>query len=629
MCGIVGYSGSYAADKLKTSLNLLLHRGPDSNGQFIDNAARIGLAHARLSILDVSDAGRQPMSYENLIISYNGEIYNFVELREELIAKGHQFKSKTDTEVILRLYREHGKDMLQYLDGIFAFAIWNKVDEELFIARDGFGIKPLYYLDDKNGFAFGSEVKSLLPFISDRQLDETAIDSYLKFLWCPGKRTPFKNIKKLSPGHAMVVRQGSIKSVWQWYNLPTSKSVGLSKENKRSIINQTSTVLREAVHRQMISDVPVGAFLSGGLDSSSVVCFAREINKNIQCFTIDDTIGGEIGSTPDLPYARRVAKHLGVDLNVINMEPTKLAEHLKKMVYHLDEPISDPAPLNALFISQLARESGIKVLLSGAGGDDILTGYRRHLALNANYWLKFVPSSFLAVATKGFEKFDFRKPIFRKFSKFLDGASLGGAELLINYFRWAKTTHLQDVYTSDFKKHISECVGSQVMHEYINTIDQELPQLEKMLLLEQRFFLADHNLIYTDKMSMASGVEVRVPFLDKEFVTFAAGIPVGLKQSKTQAKWILKEAMKPFLPHDIIYRPKTGFGLPIRRWIHNDLSEFVNDTLNIDTLKKRNIFSFDELQKLIIADKNGKIDASYLIFSMLCLELWMQNFIDQ
>jgi asparagine synthase (glutamine-hydrolysing) len=378
----------------------------------------------------------------------------------------------------------------------------------------------------------------------------------------------------------------------------------------------------------MVADVPVGAFLSGGLDSSAIVTLAREINPDICCFTIETVGGQEAGAIDDLPYARRVAKHLGVRLEVVQIDAGRMADDIERMVVQLDEPLADPAPLNALYIAQLAREHGIKVLLSGAGGDDLFTGYRRHRALMAERWWSWLPHSLRQGLCRSTSLLNRRRPLSRRLAKWFSGAGLEGDARLVNYFRWIGRNDLEELYSANFRDALGGAVAEEPMLDFLKPLPPRVSQLERMLALEQRFFLTDHNLTYTDKMSMAVGVEVRVPFLDLELVEFAATIPAGFKQRGKEGKWVLKKAMEPFLPHDIIYRPKSGFGAPLRRWMRHELREMLRDLLGEASLKRRGLFDPRAVQKLIAANDSGRVDASYTLFSLLCIEIWCRRFID-
>ncbi|MEN8132741.1 MAG: asparagine synthase (glutamine-hydrolyzing) [Pseudomonadota bacterium] len=631
MCGILGFSGSFDPTALDKGLQAIAHRGPDDSGVFVDESMGIGLGHVRLSILDLSPKGHQPMVSADgaVTLVFNGEIYNFRELRAELETKGFIFQGHSDTEVLLNLYLAEGESMLPRLNGVFAFAVWDGRNKSLLIARDGLGVKPLYFSAARHGVVFASEVKGLLSMVPDtRELDAAALHRYLSFLWCPGEGTPLRAVRKLLPGEALVVRAGRLARHWIWYRLPVARGVTAGLDEGEALFG-TVAHLRQAVQRQLVADVPVGAFLSGGLDSSAIVAFARELNPDIQCFTIESVGGQESGTTDDLPYAHKVAKHLNVPLEVVRVDAARMAGDLERMVAQLDEPLADPAPLNVLYISHLAREHGIKVLLSGAGGDDLFTGYRRHRAVMLERYWRWLPGS----ARRGLDALasglDQRRAWARRLAKLFSGAGLSGDERLLNYFVWAREADLWALYSADFRARLGNDRATAPMLAFLGELPEGSAPLDRMLALEQRFFLADHNLIYTDKMSMAAGVEVRVPFLDLDLVEFAQRIPLRFKQRGQVGKWALKRAMEPYLPHDVIYRPKSGFGAPLRRWMRFELRELLGDLLSVASLNRRGLFEPAAVQRLIAANDAGKVDASYTLLSLLCIEIWCRKFIDE
>lgn len=631
MCGIAGYAGRFSADELRDASCLIAHRGPDDSGEYFDSVAGVGLAHRRLSIIDLSPLGAQPMLGADgaVVLVFNGEIYNFRELRDELVARGLTFRGHSDTEVLLALYLAEGTSMLSRLNGIFAFALWDKRDGTLFVARDGLGVKPLYYSMSDRGFAFASEMKGLIALVPEaRDLDVVALHRYLSFLWSPGAATPLKAVRKLLPGEALLVREGRIAKQWAWYQLPPFR-VGKADLDETSAVAGTVERLRAAVHRQLVADVPVGAFLSGGLDSSAVVAFARELAPEIRCFSIEAIGGGDEGFSDDLPYARRVAAHLGVSLDIVQIEASRMADDLEGMVAQLDEPVADPAPLNVLYISRLAREHGIKVLLSGAGGDDLFTGYRRHVAVKFERTWSWLPHAVRGMLESGTARLDQRRPIFRRMAKLFDGAGLDANARLTNYFLWAKESLLVSLYTPGFRRELGAASASAPMDEFLAALPQTVGSIDRMLALEQRFFLADHNLMYTDKMSMAVGVEARVPFLDVELVEFAARIPSSLKQRGRVGKWVLKKAMEPYLPHDVIYRPKSGFGAPLRHWMRNELRPLLLDVLSAESLRRRGLFEPTAVQDLIEQNQSGRVDAAYTLLSLMNIEIWCRKYVDQ
>jgi asparagine synthase (glutamine-hydrolysing) len=632
MCGIAGFSGSYDQALLERMSVAMAHRGPDDSGLFVDQERAVGLAHRRLSIIDVSERGHQPMwdSTRTVAIVYNGEIYNFAELRRQLIEDGYTFRSQSDTEVILNLYLRDGDKMLEGLNGIYAFALWDTRTDSLLVARDGFGVKPLYYAQTKLGVVFASELKSLLqdPTI-DRAIDTRSVRDHLIYLWCPSPRTMLRSVKKLPPGHAMRVRRGEVVRQWQFYDLPYDQE--LVDWPAGDAVVQVRKYLTRAVERQLVSDVPLGAFLSGGLDSSSIVALAQRklSGQRLQCFTIGFK-GKEAraeGMERDLHYARRVSDHLGVDLSTVWVG-SEMVDELPGMIFHLDEPQADPAPINALFISRLAREHGVKVLLSGAGGDDVFTGYRRHYAHQLERYWAWLPLSARTELRKLSERMPPTSQWSRRFSKAFRYADLDGDARIESYFHWIPPSVIDSVFSAATRADL-DGERSTLVGEALAKLPSSVLSLNRMLHLEGRFFLADHNLNYVDKVSMASGVEVRVPLIDRELVSLAARLPLRFKQRGRIGKWVLREAMKPYLPRDVLYRKKAGFGAPLRHWLRDDLRPLVDDVLSERSLRDRGIFDPAGVRRLIALNDERKLDATYPIFGMICIELWCRMFIDR
>lgn len=643
MCGIAGVMWNprslqfgedvdqYNGDDV---LKVLRHRGPDSEGQLYKSSTfDLWMGHTRLAIQDLSDAGQQPMSSSDgrYSIVFNGEIYNHQSLRKTLDVAPSQFRGASDTETLLYLFIEKGVDGFREIDGIFALAIYDSITEELTLARDGLGVKPLYYVaDEPSCVAFSSEIKALEKLgVVKPILDPASIDNYLTYQWCPGEGTPFRGVRKLSPGVAMVIKGAQVQVASTFYTPPVCRKISKrSKGSSRKLVSELDHELREAVHSQMLSDVPVGAFLSGGLDSTSVVTYAREVSPRIDCFTISITDGVGDGLTDDLPYAKRAAKHLNVPLHILEVSSLDLVSNFERMVWALDEPLGDPAPLNVLFISEVAKNSGVKVLLSGAGGDDIFTGYRRHRAIAAHKFLDHLPVSFIAGA-KCFARCLPAEGVYvRRIRKLLDGASYRGDERLVNYFRWISKAQLHSLYSDEFQHQLSVSQSTDPLVSFLQRAHPKSSELDKVLGLEQRFFTVDHNLTYTDKMSMAEGVEVRVPLLSKRLVEFASSIPDGLKQKGSEGKWIFKKVMESYLPRDLIYRPKTGFGAPVRGWLKSELKDYVRDTLSESSLERRGIFNRSAVQRLLYDNERGLVDASYTILAMMTLEVWMRQHLD-
>lgn len=630
MCGIIGIQGGNYPE-IEKIVDIINHRGPDDRGTHIIRKNNLSLGHVRLSILDLSYAGHQPMIDEllGITIVYNGEIYNFRDLKNELKSKGFKFKSNSDTEVLIYAYIHFGNRMVEYLNGIFSFAIWDQNKEELFLSRDRFGVKPLYYYNENKNFYFASEIKSILPLLKNRQINHSAINKYLKYLYCPGIETAIKYVYKVAPGESLIVKDAAIKKKWQW--ISNEKKLLNNKEfDVSNLILETSRHLRSAVHTQMVSDVPLGSFLSGGLDSTSIAAFAREINPNIECFTINSIIGNskKDSMNEDFLYANKAAKFLGLPLNTITVNPKQMAQDFEKMIWHLDEPVADLASLNTMYISEEARKIGIKVLLSGTGGDDIFTGYRRHQAINFEYLWNWMPQGIKKILSSISSRMNKLSVTQRRFAKIFIDAHLNKDERLVNYFSWISNERLNQIYSKDFKDNLFDSSADETMLNFIEKLDKSYSDLEKMLLLEQRFFLGDHNLLYTDKMSMAHGVEIRVPFLENNLVDFVSRIPINLKQKGHIGKWILKKSMRKYLPEEIIYRKKNGFGVPLRDWLKNDFEDLIYSTLSKNNLQGNDLFSPLEVSNLLDDNRSGKIDASYTILSLMSTQIWIKKFLN-
>jgi asparagine synthase (glutamine-hydrolysing) len=546
-----------------------------------------------------------------------------------LVADCYSFQSDCDTEVILNLYLRDGEKLLERLNGIYAFAIWDTRNNTLFIARDGLGVKPLYYAQTRRGIVFASELKALLQDSSiDRTIDARSVRDHLIYLWCPSPQTMLRSVRKLPPGHAMVVRDGKITRTWQFYELPFEQE--MVDWPQGDAIVQVRKYLTRAVERQLIADVPVGAFLSGGLDSSSIVALAqrRLVGSKLQCFTIGfkGQEAKDEGMGADLGYAQSVAKHLGTDLHTIWVG-SEMVDELRKMIFYLDEPQADPAPINALFISRLAREHGIKVLLSGAGGDDVFTGYRRHYALQLERFWSWLPQSTRNVMSHYSERIHPTNEFRRRLSKAFRNANLSGDERIKGYFYWMNPSVVDTLLSRESLASLADA-GQSPVDACLAGLSDSIPPLNRMLHLEGKFFLADHNLNYVDKVSMANGVEVRVPFLDPELVDLAARLPLNFKQRGSVGKWVLRKAMEPYLPHDVLYRTKAGFGAPLRHWLRNDLRPLVNDMLSEESLSARGLFDPATVQQMVDANHRQEVDATYTIFAMICIETWCRMFID-
>lgn len=633
--GIISLDDTSIDKSILSSMNdVLKHRGPDDNGLFMDS--KVGLAHNRLSIVDTTDCGHQPMLTNDgrYLIVFNGEIYNHLEIRSQLKKQGYQFSSESDTETLLIAYVEYGKKMLDILNGIFAFAIYDKVKQKVFLARDHMGVKPLYYsLVDNKTLVFASEIKSILqcPHIS-KELDHRAILSYIQLLWCPGENTPLHSVKKLLPGH--YIELPLTESRWnsnickRYYNIPFDGNYSKLKESE--LIFQLDYKLNKAVERQLMSDVPIGFFLSGGLDSSLITAIASQFTEEkIDCFTINsgDELSKE-GFVNDLSYARSLSHKEGYNLHEVKAD-LNILEEFDKMVWHLDEPQADPASFNVYNISNTARRMGIKVLLGGTAGDDVFSGYRRHQALHYEKYMKAIPGFLKQGIRKWTETQDLNHAIYRRMKKLFSHTGMDDDTRMIMYFFWLEKERAVPLFHKNIHSQFDDYYTKNYFFDLLKQIPDEPSRLNKLLYLELNTFLVDHNLSYTDKMSMAAGVETRVPFLDKDLVDFSTTIPPQYKMKGVDTKYILKKVAEKYLPNDIIKRPKAGFGAPLRKWITEDMDEMIHDRLSAKRINERGLFDAQAVWKLIDDNKKGNIDASYSIWSLLAIESWISQFIDQ
>jgi asparagine synthase (glutamine-hydrolysing) len=630
MCGIIGALGNFENSVKANSLDNITHRGPDSSGIYIKEDLFLG--HTRLSIQDLSENGNQPMFSDDkrYVIIFNGEIYNHLEIRRELLTN-RDFKSSGDTETVLYAYIQHGVSILEKLNGIFAFAIFDTETSEIIIVRDHFGVKPLYFYKKDDLFLFGSELKSFLPFKIDLSFCPEAVFNYISFLWSPGEKTAFKYVKKLLPGTFLKFNIKDIIDIdpvsFYKLNYPSVKS-NLTEEQ---LIDELENHLLKAVERQLLSDVPVGFFLSGGLDSSLLVAMARRLypQSEMKCFTINvgENNASNDGFADDLYYAEKVASYLNVELNIVNAN-FDIVEMFDKMIWHLDEPQADAAPLNVLKIAGLAQDQGIKVLIGGTAGDDLFSGYRRHQALNIEKYIKKLPTFFVRLVQGSVKLLPSHFPMFRRLKKVVSNLHETPIKRQLSYFSWLPENTVHSLFSTDWKERIKNHDPFKYFYQIGNELDKDSNDLDRMLFWELKTFLVDHNLNYTDKLGMAVGVEARVPFLDLDLVEFSQSIPTSMKMRGKETKYLLKKVAERYLPHDVIYRPKTGFGAPVRKWITSDLQPMIDERLSIDRIKARGIFNPEAVWDLINQNKSGKIDASYSIWALLAIESWCMQFVD-
>lgn len=621
MCGIAGIVGQADVRLLGLMAEAIAHRGPDGAGLWKDEIADVGLVHRRLSIIDLSDAAAQPMAAvdERYQVVFNGEIYNYKELQASLQRRGYRFNPNSDTAVLGPLYDLFGVDMLHKLNGIFAFAIWDSRLRTLFAARDRVGAKPFYYVQRQGRFAFASEIKALseIPDL-DRSIDEGAIYDYLEKLWCPGEGTPFRSVRKLPAGHAMLVKDGRIEiAAWAEVALPISEIPKEPVLAKAALLD----LLDEAVSTQCVSDVPIGAFLSGGVDSTAVVASMVKTGNRphrAYCIGFEGTGMKDEGFGEDQRYAKLAADALGVKLTYMQMRVPG-ADDFSRLAWMLDEPQADPAPLFLEAISARAQVDGIKVLLSGTGGDDIFGGYRRHVAASIRNSVGPLRSMIRFVPNPGKSG-----TIGRRLAR-LKGLMAGDSNSFLSRSFEFNSRPLARACLSD-KALQAAAADSNLYWEEALAERQGGTIAARVIQLERRGFLPDHNLNYTDKASMARGVEVRVPLLDPRLIAFADALPIRWKVRGLDAKWLLKRALEARAPKAITRRSKTGFGGPVRSWINGPLAPTLKDMIASTSFRTRGLFDVAGVQRVLSATEAGTEDGSYLLLAVMMIEFWLQRF---
>lgn len=639
MCGIAGAVNWGDSESLARMLQAQVHRGPDDGGLWETSSQRgdwIGMGSRRLAILDLSPAGHMPMSTPdgNLTIVYNGEIYNYPQLRRTLEGKGYCFRSNSDTEAVLFLYQEHGVECVKHLNGMFAFAIWDDVQQSLFLARDHFGIKPLYYCHKGERLAFASEVKALLQQPEfPRAINYSALHQYLTFLWVPDPLTLFDGVLKLPAGHCAIFKNGELDLV-QYWDLRFPSADHPFESDEKTLAVEVRERFRESVKGQMLSDVPLGAFLSAGLDSSSIVALMAESSSEpVRTFTIafpEKYRRGEV-TLDDTDVARRTAAHFNCLHTEIVVEPD-VVDLLPKLVWHMDEPTADPAIVAAYLVAREARKD-VTVLLSGVGGDELFGGYRKYQAHYLAQRYRRIPSVLRrmmepAVSALPSLRGTPLKGYVRLAKKLARGGSLPDRERFISDSVYLTDQQKAALYTKPARNIINGHHPWGRHFEYFDRV-MDADFLNQMLYLDTKAFMTSLNLTYNDKMSMASSVEARVPFLDWEFAEWVAwNVPPGLKIHGGSTKHILRKAMEPLLPPEVLRQKKAGFFAPVDYWLSKDLREMVDDLLSEKRLADRGLLEPKVVRNYITQHRSGREDWSMQIWQFLTLELWLQAFID-
>jgi asparagine synthase (glutamine-hydrolysing) len=628
MCGIAGrfnFKSGAPVDPqvIRGMCTLLAHRGPDGEDVFQQGA--VGLGHRRLAIIDLSDAGRQPMGTPDgrYWITFNGEIYNYLELRQRFERSGYRFHSRTDTEVILAAYSVLGPDCLTELRGMFALAIWDAHHRTLFLARDRFGKKPLYFRVDGEGIAFASEPKAFLaePGFTPRP-DLEGIAQYLSYHYVPSPYSAFSGVSRIRPAHYALVDAGGMTTTRYWRLRYQPKSAQTEREATEQLVAE----LREATRLRLISDVPLGAFLSGGVDSSAIVALmAQETNAPVKTFSI----GFAEKDFDELTYARAVAQQYGTDHREFIVRPDA-TEIFADLVWHYNEPYADSSAIPTYYLAKLTREH-VTVALNGDGGDEAFGGYSRYLVPRGVQMYSRLPleaRAALAGIAGHVPRAAPRGSLQARASRWFRRNSLPPA-------RWAAANRLyfdrdlrETVWSRDFQRTVAHVEPTDVfMDESCQAESDDL--LDAMLAADVNWYLPDGLLVKVDIATMAHGLEARSPFIDHKVMEFAATLPSSMKVRHRTTKYILKEAFRTRLPADIIDRPKKGFSVPLRHWFRHELKEFAYDTLLDGRARQRGYFNMPQIERLLDEHASGTRDWQENIWILLMLELWHRTFIDR
>jgi asparagine synthase (glutamine-hydrolysing) len=626
MCGIAGIVRSDSAPvdrELVARMNeAIRHRGPDDDGFYFSDG--VGLAMRRLAIIDLK-SGQQPIHNQNRTawIVFNGEIYNYRELREQLEKLGHEFYTDSDTEAIVHAYDQYGTDCPKYLRGMFAFAIWDERTKSLFLARDRVGKKPLLYAELDGELVFGSEFTALLqhPRIS-RDVDVEAIHYYLTFICVPAPLTAYRAIRKLEPGHWLLWRGGEIKTERYW-QLDFSKKVSLDEEEAGERVVE---LLREAVRVRLMSEVPLGAFLSGGIDSSAVVALmAQESSEKVKTFSI----GFDEQDFSELHHARRVAEHVGADHHEFIVRPDAM-EVLPALVEHYGEPFADSSAIPSYYVSKETR-AFVTVALNGDGGDECFAGYERYAAMNIAQKYANLPGALrngvISNVVNALPGFDTRQNPLRKARRFVAAASLPPVE---RYLRWVSSfdeAAKQNLYADGFRQQTAKFRTASILEPWFARANGA-GIVDAALLTDTMTYLPNDLLVKMDIASMTVSLEARSPFLDHHLMEFAASLPEKLKLRRLTTKYLLKRVLKKLVPAENLNRSKMGFGVPIGHWFRGAMQPFLRETLLSEKALGRGLFKPEMVRQLIDSHVSVKADHSHRLWTLLMLELWFERFID-
>ena len=625
MCGITGIfyprrTQAVSTELLQRMTNVLAHRGPDERSCFVEGP--VGLGHRRLKIIDL-EGGKQPLFNEtnSMVIVFNGEIYNFLLLREELLKKGHQFKTKSDTEVILHAYEEYGEDCVRHLRGMFAFAIWDGEKQRLFLARDRVGIKPLYYFWDGQKLLFASELKAILqdPTIS-RRIDPLALDDYLTYLYVPAPKTIFQGIRKLLPGYTLTVDTDGIRER-QYWDLRFQPRSDLSEDEYAAGLREK---LRDSVASHLVSEVPLGAFLSGGVDSSAVVGIMADLLPQA---VNTASIGFSEGGFDELPYARAVARRFATRAHE-KVVKADAAAILDDLMWYFDEPFADSSMVPTYYVSQVAREQ-VTVCLSGDGGDENFAGYRRHrIDMLENRIRELVPRALRSplFGTLGwlYPKADWLPQVLRA-KTLLTNVSLPPEHAYFNTMSWFAPAMKKALYGEELRTALRGYDSFSVMKTYFDRCAGWDP-LSRIQYVDIKTYLADDILTKVDRASMAHSLEVRVPLLDHEVIEYAASIPAAYKLRGSEGKYIFKKMLSALLPAEVLNRPKMGFSIPLANWFRRELKGSFERQIFAEQSFIGGFFDTQPIRQWWAQHQRGTRDYAPILWSLLVLEHWGRRF---
>lgn len=642
MCGICGVWEYGAAEgRVESALvermrDEMQHRGPDDAGALIFDGGRGGFGFRRLSIIDLSPAGHQPMHgcTERVWLAFNGEVYNHATLRAGLEARGHRYRSRSDSETILHQYEERGLDFVHDLEGDYGIAIWDEEREQLVLVRDRIGVKPLYFYHKDGRFIFASEIKAILqhPAVTP-DVDEQALYHYLTFLTTPAPQTLFRDIQKLPAGHFLIIkRDGTVTMKQYWDALPPEQpDVSVSEEEHKAEILR---LLRASITKRMMSDVPFGVFLSGGVDSSAnVALMSEQMSRPVETFTVGFRDAEYLN---ELEAARRIARDFGTNHHEVIIAEQEMRDFLPDLVFHQDEPIADPVCVPLYYVSKLARETGTIVVQVGEGADEIFSGYDnyvRHLRIYEKFWQHaervphFMRRAASAVVRPALEATGRKRAAIELIRRLGADEPLfwGGAVVYDETFK-------PRVLSKQMRERFKGASSLEAVSPYLNHIERERPGsdfLSRMTYLELKLRLPELLLMRVDKITMATSVEARVPFLDHHLVEYALSLPRSLKVEGTSGKHILKRALEDILPHDLLYSRKRGFGAPIREWFRNGLGSLFDSHLLNGPMRQREFFDEAFIARLVQEHRTGAKDWSFHLWSLLNLSLWYERWIER